>query len=486
MSKKVKAPKKEKIAKVTKVTKAKKTIAQDEPGSLVAGSANLQAIEGFLEKQLKWTDRVRAKEVASNEALDLTLPQFLSKSLEASVNQEDEAYAEALKARSADDKHTAIVKIIEARQRALTDTTEDEAAVEETQYLDDAGAEPDALKTPRKKGWLERTFDELCVQYQADPSDDVRDSLLGLIAQMETNRRVRFFYDLQQLRIGASNRSSTYAREFGVKDSFIDYAGTQLERLERHSEKMVDRILARSPDGEFYAYLIETYLGVGTMMAGCMISEISAPERFRTVSCLWKYAGLAVVNNDPATGRGGHSQRRMKGEAAAWNHFLRTKLLGVLASCMIKAQTRHIGTPEESTKGRNVKVLNDYKNRLATQNDLVPASQRVYNAKGKEIFTYQTNKPIQVYSETKQGLGEVRPCDIKRRSKAHINKMATRYMIKMFLVEILNKWRNLKGYESLPTYDEAKLRGGIPHGGFNNRPLPVPAGRNLPQPNQHA
>lgn len=391
----------------------------------------------------QWLEANTAKQ--DKKPYDGTLTAFLTKSIERSVGDEEEAYAEAIHARTMEEKTAAIQTIIDNRKANLAKKTEDD-------------------KEPRKKGWLELKFDTLCLAHEIHPTEVGVGQLMGLISQMEVNRRVRFFYDLQKLRIGSSNRKEIYEQEFGVKDMFIEYAGDQLGRMEKLNEKMVDSILLRSPYKQFYTHLRDTYLGVGVMMAGCIISELSTPERFRSVSSLWAYCGLAVVGNDPETGHGGHAQRRTVGETANWNSFLKTKLIGVMASCMIKAQTKHIDTPEEKTKGQNVKVLNDYKCRLATQNDLIAEGFRVYDRKGKEVFSYQTAKEILWYDKDGNSRGSVAPNQIKRRGKAHINKMATRYMVKMFLTEILNVWRGMEGLEPFLSYDEAKLRGGRAHG----------------------
>jgi len=366
---------------------------------------------------------------------------------------------------------------------------EDPEALEEYENAMEDGEEDATIKAPRKRGWLETTFDTLCEKYEDSPSEEIQNELMALVAQLEINRRVHFFYDLQKLRVAAGLRSGTYERVFGVKDLFIDHTVEHLERIERQTEKMVDDILQRSPDSPFYNYLINTYRGVGTMMAGCIISEVSAPERFHSVSALWKYAGLAVLGNDVNTGSGGHAQYRKKGEKAEWNHFLRTKLLGVLASCMTKAQMPYytgfagkyneknapspdlVGLPKphpkDPSKCVNVKVMMDYKMRLSTRNEMIPEDFRVYNIKGREIFQYRKDTPIQAFDKNKKPTVDVIPSQLSRKSKGHINKMASRYMIKMFITDILNKWREYKGFVPLLTYDEAKLRGGIPHKGLN-------------------
>lgn len=444
----------------------------------------LASIQSWLTTKLEWTKRAAKKEAETGEATKITLNQLLQKELEKSVDNDEDAYAEALAARTPKEKHEAILGIIKGRK----------AALERKKKEDDEPVDPTIPpKTPREKGYLERTFDTLCVEYERTTDEVAREQLISLVTQMEVNRRVRFFYDLQKLRISAGNRKEVYSREFGVEDIFIDYADGQLGRLEKHNEKMIDRIILRSADREFYQYLRETYLGVGVLMAGCIISELSAPERFHSISAVWKYAGLAVIGNDPETGMGGHAQRRTRGELAQWNHFLRTKLLGVMADCMMKAQAPYyngyagkydegnapspdmIGQPKphpkDPEKCPNVTVKMGYKNRISTINSLVPEKDRVYTKTGVEVFQYNSTAKIDWFDKEGKSVGEVAPQQIKRRSPKHIETMASRYMVKMFIVDIINEWRVLKGYAPLLTYDEAKLRGGVRHKGPDLRRL---------------
>ena len=378
---------------------------------------------------------------------------FLQSELEKSVNRDEETYSQALNAKTFAEKHESVLTIAAARVRALTETTENPEVGED-------GNEP------RKMGYLERMFDATLQEYIADPDEFKMSKIMGLICQMEVNRRVRSFYDIQKLRTGSENRARSNAQNFGIEDQFIDYSVGTLTRLEKQNERMVDKILRRSPDAPFYEWLIDNHKGVGVMMAGCLISELSAPERFHTVGSCWAYCGLHVVDNNPETGMGGRAPFRERGQKANWNGFLKTKLLGVLSGTMLRSQTRHIGTPNENTFGANVRCLNDYKSRIAQRNELIPEQDRVYNSKGTEQFRTRSIAKFRAYTKDKVLIDEMRPCDIPRRSKGHIHNMATRYMIKMFLQNALIKWFELKGLTAPIPYDEAKLRNGIPHLGI--------------------
>lgn len=435
-----------------------KTVSKSKP---TRDASTLPYIKKYFEKKADWVKAQEEKEKKTGVPLQTTLHEIMLKELEKTVDGEEDAYAEALQSRTPEQKHEAITKIIAIRREAAAQVDEDSEEVTD-----------EAPREPRKKGYLERKFDALCSFYEAHPSDKAREELIALITQMEVNRRVRFFYDLQKLRVASTNRKDTYYREFGIHDPFLDYTGSILERLESQNERMVQKILLRSPDRDFFLYLND-FVGVGTMMSACLISECSAPERFHSVSSLWSYAGLAVRGHDPVTGRGGRSQRKERGQKAEWNHFLRTKLLGVLAPCIIKAQTRYItGEEVDLHKGRNVKVLHDYKLRLVTQNESLSEKERYYDSRGREIFQYYSDKPIEVFRADGEANGQIAPKAIPRRRKKHLHLMAQRYMVKMWLVEVLNEWRKFRGYQPLLTYHESVLRGGIAHKALDVRRLP--------------
>jgi len=388
------------------------------------------------EKIHQWLNDAQEK-VSRSKKKDLDLTQFLQEHLRKAVIEEEDAYAESLKSRSYDEFHEAIEIIHKARKK-------------------ESKRSKDEDQEERKIGFLEKSFDAALGAYFEDQTPEGQEEILNLITQLEVNRRVRFLYDIQKLRISSGNRREANARLFGIKDIFIDYSSSVLEKLEAQNIKMIDGVIRRSTDGKFYDWLLETYVGVGPQMAGCIISELSCPERFRTVSSLWAYTGVHVI--------GGRCAKRTKGEKSNWNSFLKTKLVGVLADIFVKHQTRYLDTDEEKTKGQNMKCLRDYKNRLHTKNDLIPDSERFYNKKGEELFRLSSDKDVTAYDEGGKELGKVCVGKIPRRSKGHIDNMAKRYMIKMFLCDVLNKWREFKGLEPLPTYDEAKLRNGRAHG----------------------
>lgn len=164
--------------------------------------------------------------------------------------------------------------------------------------------------------------------------------------------------------------------------------------------------------------------GIGPAIAGIIISEIDI-SKAKYASSLHKYCGLDVVITDDGTGeaRGrkkhhlvdstyidseGHEQTK---KGLSYKPFLKTKLLGVLAGSFLKAGA--------SDKNKYEKCYRNYKHRIL-------------------------NDPRH-----------------KEKTKAHINNMALRYAVKMFIIDLYAKWRELEGLEVFPPYHEAKL--GLKH-----------------------
>ena len=182
-----------------------------------------------------------------------------------------------------------------------------------------------------------------------------------------------------------------------------------MEKQERRGFREIGLLLDEIP---IYGHFLKGVKGIGPAMAGVLISEIDIREA-RHPSSLWKYAGLDVAGD----GRGrskrkehlvrvkykdkdGKEQER---DSITFNPFLRTKLLGVLAASFLRA-----GSPYAA-------AYQDYKHRMEHH---------------------------QTYGEGKPG---------------HRHRMALRYMIKMFLVDLYASWRELEGLPVSKPYHEAKL-----------------------------
>lgn len=287
----------------------------------------------------------------------------------------------------------------------------------------------------------------------------------------ELRASVRTLYDMQKLRIQSGNRiAAAFRVKVGLDSSQAEKedknANKILDDLRREYKRITDGIkritkntkiknaqlitsigevrLIESYEHQLKAehiheQMLQEYLndqaiftqflddvkGCGTKMSAVILSEIDI-EKCNSISALWKYCGLdVVVKTDKETGeikeegrcRKAHhlekkTYKNSDGETVetvgiTFNPFLKTKLIGVLGSCLMK------------TGGSYKEIYDNYKYRLE-------------------------NHPK--HSE---------------KTKGHRHNMAVRYMVKEFLADLWTNWRKLEQLPVRSRYSEEKL--GITH-----------------------
>lgn len=182
-----------------------------------------------------------------------------------------------------------------------------------------------------------------------------------------------------------------------------------LEYEESKCFKQLEKLLTEYP---IYTEFLSKVRGVGPAMAGVLISEIDI-FACKYPSSMHKYVGLDVVMEDNRgrsrrkehlveytyTDREGNEQTRM---GLSYNPFAKTKLMGVLAASFLKLKSPYTS------------IYYNYKNRISTD----PAH--------------------------------------REKTKLHIHNMAMRRMIKLFLVDLHMKWRELEGLEVFQDYHTEK------------------------------
>jgi len=232
---------------------------------------------------------------------------------------------------------------------------------------------------------------------------------------------VKFFYDLQKLRVAAGNRrvSETVQLEKRSID-YLEVRSDLFKTMERKSLSEIRRLLKHHAIWPW----LEAQKGCGPTMAGVICSTIDI-RRAGTPSALWAFAGLHVDN---ATGR---AVKRKRGEKLNHNPFLKAKLVKVLADCMIKSKspwTEHY-----------------YAYKTRKKNERVDKCMAC-DGRGK----YKDGKTCQNCG----GTGGPAPWGS---SDAHRDMAARRYMIKMFLLALWKEWREIEGLPTGDTYAEAYL-----------------------------
>lgn len=183
--------------------------------------------------------------------------------------------------------------------------------------------------------------------------------------------------------------------------------------LEIHEAAHFKRMGNILRDYSIWSEFLEGVKGIGPAMGGVIISEIDI-HASTYPSSLWKYAGLDVAEDGVGrTRRKEHLVEReyidKKGNPATrvgitFNPFLKTKLIGVLGPSFLR--TGKTGYSED---------YYHYKNRI-----------------------------------------ENHPAHIEK-TPLHRHRMAIRYMIKRFLVDLHMKWRELEGLPVSVEYNEGKL-----------------------------
>lgn len=193
--------------------------------------------------------------------------------------------------------------------------------------------------------------------------------------------------------------------ELALVEQYMD-----LEDQERRTFRRLEKLLEVVP---IYRDYLQHIRGIGPAMAGVIVSEFDI-YKAKYPSSMWMYAGL-----DVAPDGAGRSRRQehlidreytnTKGEQAVrksitFNPWLKTKLIGVLATSLLRANNE-----------KYRKIYDDYKHRLENHD------------KYKEV------------------------------AKGHRHNMAIRYMVKQFLVDLYAAWKQIEGLPASPTYAEAKL-----------------------------
>lgn len=182
--------------------------------------------------------------------------------------------------------------------------------------------------------------------------------------------------------------------------------------------------------------------GVGPMMGGVICSHLDI-RKAKYPSSLWQYVGVSVgpdgmgmskkkehlVKRKYIDKNGKEAER----DGTVFNPFVKTKLVGVLGDIFVKQKA-------DACPYR--KFYDDYKHRLESH----PVYGLKNDGKKAEVTDEATGKKTKVFIT----------------SKARRHRMAIRYAIKMFLLDLYLFWREAEGLEVSKPYSEGKL--GIKHG----------------------
>lgn len=362
---------------------------------------------------------------------------------------------------------------------------------------------------------------------------------------------VRFFYDLQKLRMQTSNRARSETADLKDGDqTFLGSTADVLHGLEDDALREVKRWLKGV---SIYEQWLVHQKGCGPTMGGVLVSEVSMCRRidpvhlkgavcgesfvvegftyFRvqftetferrdgkkqeverdllcfqkgvgenlevwedccpTASSLWAYCGLAV---DTSTGK---AVRRTKGQKSNWNPFVKTKVVGVLADCLIKADGAgraramaagiarekgeaylgsaqyakdmlQLGVELKEKKGGGYPAVVEHKKALIEARgyrweDLWERDPWVPFYEDYKHRKQTMRVPVCAGCEKEKSAAKKKQCKNCGgtggpapwgASDGHRHNAAKRYMVKMFLLGLYKKWRELEGLPVREPYSE--------------------------------
>lgn len=252
-----------------------------------------------------------------------------------------------------------------------------------------------------------------------------------------------------------------------------------------------------------YDQFLADIRGVGPAMAGVIISEIDIHVATYP-SSLWAYAGLDTVQVarymddqgklktlpanstelefSPAEGRYYYKEfpielidqgRSRKSEhlvereyttaggelalrkSITYNPFLKTKLMGVLASSFIKSASVMVDG-KRLGKARRLELAQEKGLKIED-----PSDTQVNEFLAAVGITIEVDEGYSRYYYDRRRFYMNHPHH-KNKTAAHHHNMAARYMVKRFLVDLYTKWRALEGLPISTEYAVGKL--GIHHG----------------------
>lgn len=143
------------------------------------------------------------------------------------------------------------------------------------------------------------------------------------------------YYDLQRLRIATANRGRPKTENESAPaltpadQGFFDASAKGILGLEKDAVKHIEECIEGIPIWEDYLTHIR---GLGPVMGAVLITGFDIHSSDKP-SSYWQHAGLGMVQGP----NGYQIQKRQRGVKANYNPELKTRLLGVLSSVLMKA-----------------------------------------------------------------------------------------------------------------------------------------------------
>lgn len=230
---------------------------------------------------------------------------------------------------------------------------------------------------------------------------DLREAA-DLMPKQEARFLVDLYYQFQKLRIHMNNQVSSMTLDVpeGKEEpcDILRHFAANMAKM----EKMAESCLKRFVENDEVGLWMTSNKGVGGILAANILANVDITKAV-TAGAIYKFAGL-----DP-------TQEWKKGEKRPWNAKLKTACWK-LGESFVKVSGK-----EDAFYG---KLYREVKERYQTKNDAGGFADRA--KEGLEKY----GKTTEAYQHCKEG----------HLPPAHINSMAKRYAVKMFLSHLHEVW----------------------------------------------
>lgn len=290
-----------------------------------------------------------------------------------------------------------------------------------------------AKLTPEEKSLIQEVLDSLDSEITNIEKMDLRTIRKNNITNGEVRDLVKLYYQIQDIRIGTSNR--VYAEvKIGVLEKIITkpfllaYVKHQLFKFEETIAKFLKVYAESHPVGRW----LLSITGIGPVIAAGMLAYIDI-ERCQSAGSIWHLAGYTGVRE---------IDKRMRGQKAQHNPEFKV-LCWKAGDSFVKQASR-----EKDVYGKIYKAQKDWyieKNELGAFAEV--ASWNIVNKNFKK--SSDDNSDNVAYGAYSMG----------KLPNAHIDAMARRYAVKIFLSHLFEVWYEHHHGVKIPAPYEVRILG---------------------------
>lgn len=307
---------------------------------------------------------------------------------------------------------------------------------------------------------------------------DVSEPSTGILEYMET-KGIASEDDLTIDDLKAIARSERAKRkkekDYASKDGFENVSKRMLmgySSIENDIMKEMESELNRYPISQW----LIAHRGIGTIFTAGLIAYIGDIGRFGTVSKLWQYAGMGVMEICQDCGK-----RVIRADRGAWIQHTADRL--DWANSKVIDQTKRKSREELEAQATGYLCRCGSSNTKVMGQRRIPGQLADFNPDFKKLcyligdqfikqrespyrklydqyrLEYETRPDLIAEMSGKKGKGTVRVRGemVEVKGTAHINAMARRKAVKVFLSHLWEEWRTIEGLPTPAPYSFAVL-----------------------------